>query len=176
MPTISGSAPTAVNANSAYSFVPNASDADGDSLTFSIQNKPSWATFSTTTGKLSGTPGAAEVGTYPNIAIGVSDGKASSAMGSFSISVTAISNGRATLLWTPPTENTDGTVLTDLSGYQIHYGTSPSALTQTITIDNSGLTTYVVENLSPATWYFAITAVTTAGAQSSYSNVASKTI
>jgi hypothetical protein len=174
-PTISGSAPTAVTANSAYSFVPKAVDADGDSLTFSIQNKPSWASFSTATGKLSGTPGAAEVGTYSNIAISVSDGKASSAM-SFSISVTAIATGRVTLQWAPPTENTDNTALTDLAGYKIHYGTNPSALSQTVSLDNSGLTAYVVENLSPGTWYFAITAVTAAGTESNYSNVANKTI
>jgi hypothetical protein len=38
--------------------------------------------------------------------------------------VTAISNGRATLSWTAPTENTDGTTLANLAGYRIRYGTS----------------------------------------------------
>ncbi len=79
-PTISGTAPPAVNAASAYSFVPTAADADGDTLAFSIQNKPAWATFNTSTGRLSGTPAAADVGTYSNIAISVSDGQASTAL------------------------------------------------------------------------------------------------
>jgi hypothetical protein len=175
-PTISGTAPAAVNAASPYSFVPTATDADGDTLAFSIQNKPAWATFSTSTGKLSGTPAAADVGTYSNIAIAVSDGQASTALSAFAIAVTTVSNGRATLSWTAPTENTDGSTLSNLSGYRIHYGTSASALTNSIVIDNASVTTYVVDNLSPATWYFAITAVNSQGAESSNSNVANKQI
>lgn len=175
-PTISGAAPAAVNASSAYDFKPSASDADGDALTFSIQNKPSWASFSAASGRLSGTPGAADVGTYSNIAISVSDGKASSATGAFSITVTAMSNGSITLSWSAPTENTDGSTLTDLSGFKIRYGTSPSTLNQTISITNSSVTVYVVENLAPATWYFAITAVSGAGNESDKSSVASKQI
>jgi hypothetical protein len=43
-------------------------------------------------------------------------------------------------------------------------------------INNAGVTTYVVENLAPATWFFAVTAVTSSGAESTHSNVASKQI
>jgi hypothetical protein len=175
-PTISGTAPPAVNAASAYNFAPTAADADGDTLSFSIQNKPAWATFSTTTGKLSGTPAAADVGTYSNIAISVSDGQTSAALNAFAIAVTTVSNGRATLSWTAPTENTDGSTLSNLAGYRIRYGTSASSLTNTIVIDNASVTTYVVENLAPATWYFAVTAVNSSGSESSNSNVANKQI
>ena len=38
-----------------YEFVPDAADADEDVLTFAIENRPDWATFSPTTGRLSGT-------------------------------------------------------------------------------------------------------------------------
>lgn len=175
-PTISGTAPGAINANSAYSFTPAANDADQDTLTFSIQNKPSWATFATTTGKLSGTPDAGDVGVYSNIGISVSDGKTSVSLGSFSVAVNAISNGRVTLNWDAPTENTDGSPLTNLTGYKIYYGTSASALNQSINVSTAGVQTYVVENLSAATWYFAITAVSASGVESSFSNVANKTI
>jgi hypothetical protein len=175
-PTISGTAPAAVNASSAYSFVPNAADVDGDTLAFSIQNKPAWATFTTSTGRLSGTPDASDVGTYSNIAISVSDGAASTAMSAFAIAVTTVSNGRATLSWTAPTENTDGSTLANLAGYRIRYGTSASSLSQTIVVDNASVTTYVVEDLAPAKWYFAVTAVASSGAESSYSNVANKQI
>jgi hypothetical protein len=175
-PTISGTPTAAVNASMPYSFTPTAADADGDTLAFSIQNKPAWATFSTTTGKLSGTPAAADVGTYSNIAITVSDGQASTALSAFAIAVTTVSNGRATLSWTAPTSNTDGSTLANLSGYRILYGTSASSLTNTIVINNASVTTYVVENLAPATWYFAITAVNSQGAESSNSNVANKQI
>jgi len=175
-PTISGSAPGAVNASSAYEFLPTAADADEDVLAFSIANKPDWAEFDTSTGRLSGMPAAADVGTYSNIAIAVSDGHESVALSPFAIAVNAIANGRATLSWTAPTENTDGSTLANLSGYRIRYGTSASALTSTIVIQNASVTTYVVEDLSPATWYFAVTAVNSTGAESTYSNVASKQI
>ncbi|HEV8331823.1 MAG TPA: putative Ig domain-containing protein [Steroidobacteraceae bacterium] len=175
-PTISGNAPGAVNASSAYNFLPTAADADGDTLAFSIDNKPDWATFNTSTGRLSGTPAAADVGTYANIAISVSDGHDSTALSPFAIAVNAISNGRATLSWTAPTENTDGSTLSNLSGYRIRYGTSANALTNTIVIENASVTTYVVEDLAPATWYFAVTAVNSTGAESTYSNVANKAI
>ena len=175
-PTISGTAPGAVNASSAYNFLPASADADGDVLAFSISNKPEWATFNTSTGRLSGTPAMADVGTYSNIAISVSDGQDSTALSPFAIAVTAVSNGRATLSWTAPTENTDGSALSNLSGYRIRYGTSAGALTQTIVIDNASVTTYVVEDLAPATWYFAVTAVNSSGSESAYSNVANKSI
>jgi hypothetical protein len=175
-PTISGNAPGAVNASSAYNFLPTAADADGDTLAFSIDNKPDWATFNTSTGRLSGTPAAADVGTYSNISISVSDGHESTALSPFAIAVNAISNGRATLSWTAPTENTDGSTLSNLSGYRIRYGTSANALTNTIVIQNASVTTYVVEDLAPATWYFAVTAVNSTGAESTYSNVANKAI
>jgi hypothetical protein len=175
-PTITGTAPASVNASSLYSFVPTAADADGDTLAFSIQNKPSWATFNTTTGRLSGTPAASDVGTYSNIMISVNDGTVSASLNAFAIAVTTVSNGRATLSWTAPTENTDGSTLANLSGYRIRYGTSAGALTSTIVINNASVTTYVVEDLAPATWYFAVTAVNSQGAESSYSNVANKQI
>jgi hypothetical protein len=175
-PTISGTAPPSVNASSPYSFAPTAADADGDTLAFSVQNKPAWATFNTSTGRLSGTPAPADVGTYANITISVSDGKASSSLSAFAIAVVTVSNGRATLSWTAPTENEDGSTLSNLAGYRIVYGTSASALTNTIQITNPSVTTYVVENLAPATWYFAVTAVNSTGAESNYSNVANKQI
>jgi hypothetical protein len=175
-PTISGNAPSAVYASSAYNFVPSAADADGDTLAFSIDNKPAWATFNTSTGRLSGTPDAADVGTYANISISVSDGHDSTALSPFAIAVNAISNGRATLSWTAPTENTDGSTLANLTGYRIRYGTSASSLTNTIVIDNASVTTYVVEDLASATWYFTVTAVNSTGAESAYSNVANKQI
>ena len=173
---ISGTPPKAVNAGSAYTFQPTATDANGDTLTFAVANRPSWAAFNTSTGKLSGTPGAANVGNYAGIVISATDGKATASLPAFTIAVTQISNGAATLSWVPPTQNTDGSVLMNLSGYRIHYGTSASALNQTVTLSNPGITTYVIENLAPATYYFAVTAFTSAGAESALSATASKTI
>ena len=175
-PTISGAPPTSVNATSAYSFQPNGSDPDGDTLTYSIQNRPSWATFNTSTGRLSGTPTAAQAGSYANIVISVSDGAASASLPAFAITVAQPTTGSATLSWTPPTQNTDGSSLTDLAGYRIVYGTSATTLNQLIEIANPGLATYVVTGLNSGAWYFAVKAYSSAGGESALSNVATKTI
>jgi hypothetical protein len=175
-PTIAGAPPTAVNAGSNYGFTPSTTDPSGNSLTFSIQNMPSWATFSAQSGTLSGTPDAADAGTYANIIISVSDGSTSASLAPFSITVMQGGTGSATLAWNAPTQNTNGTALTNLAGFHIYYGNSPSHLNQTVTISNSGVTDYVVGNLGAGTWYFSINAYTASGAESSVSNVASLTI
>jgi hypothetical protein len=175
-PTISGSPARSVNAGSAYYFRPTATDADSSTLAFSISNRPSWATFNTTNGQLSGTPSASQVGTYGNITISVSDGRSTATLPAFSISVVDVSNGGAELSWTPPTQNIDGSALTNLAGYRISYGTSASAMTQTVQVANVGITRYTFDNLSPGTYYFTVRAYTSNGTESSNSNVASKIV
>jgi len=174
-PTIAGAPATAVVVGNAYSFTPTAKDANGDPLSFSIQNKPAWAKFDATSGALTGTPAAADVGTYANIVIAVSDGTTQTALAPFAISVTQSANGSASLSWTAPTTNSDGSALTNLAGYRIHYGTT-SAMTQVVQVASAGITTYVLGNLSSGTWYFAVSAYTSAGAEGGLSNTASKTI
>ncbi|MCW5827689.1 MAG: putative Ig domain-containing protein [Deltaproteobacteria bacterium] len=73
LPVISGNPPTLVTPGSLYSFTPTASDVNNDTLTFSIQNQPPWATFNAATGELRGIPSLADAGTYSNIIISVSD-------------------------------------------------------------------------------------------------------
>jgi hypothetical protein len=82
----------------------------------------------------------------------------------------------ATLSWEAPTSNTNGTALTDLSGYRIYYGTNANELNDSVQITNVGIQTYVIENLQPGTWYFAIRAITSAGTESILSDVVAKTI
>jgi len=84
--------------------------------------------------------------------------------------------GSATLSWHPPTDYSDGSVMADLAGYRIYYGRSARKLDQVVTIDNPGLTRYVLENLAPARWHFAMTAISTNGRESERSGTVSKTI
>ena len=86
------------------------------------------------------------------------------------------STGTATLDWMPPTENTNGSVLTNLAGYTVYYGTSPGNLTQSVKITNPGLTAYTMSNLPSGTWYFAVTSYSATGAESSRSGVVHTTI
>ena len=175
-PTISGAPTRTVNAGNAYTFRPSAADGDGDKLTFSIANRPAWASFNTATGQLSGTPMGASAGTYSNIVISVSDGKASAALAAFSITVIDEQIGAASLSWEPPTTNTDGSALTNLAGYRIVYGASPTQLTQMIQVGNPGVSSYVIDSLAPGTYYFAVRAYTNKGAESADSNVLAKVV
>ena len=175
-PTLTGTPAASVNAGQAYAFQPTASDADGDTLSYSIENLPSWASFNNTTGALTGTPAESHVGLYSNVRISVSDGEATTRGTAFSIDVTQVSLGNATLSWTAPTENMDGSALTDLVGYKLYYGVREGEYTEEIQIENPGIVTYVVENLSPNTYYFVATAYNVSGVESPFSGVAVKVV
>ena len=92
------------------------------------------------------------------------------------ITVVLNNNGTALLSWTPPTENTDGSTLNDLAGYKIYYGTSSGNYSETITINDPGLTSFLVENLATANWYFVMTSFNDTNIESAYSAEVSKAI
>ena len=89
---------------------------------------------------------------------------------------TGVSTGSAMLSWLPPDTNTDGSALTNLAGYYIHYGTDMAHLDQLIKIATVGLTNYVIDNLASGTYYFAMSSYSTAGVESALSAIVSKTI
>ncbi|MEL4877936.1 Ig-like domain-containing protein [Shewanella algae] len=89
-PSISGTPAGSVDQDSYYSFIPTATDPDQDPLTFSISNKPAWASFNTASGELSGTPLREHVGVSNNIIIRVSDGVLSTDLAPFSVEVKAV--------------------------------------------------------------------------------------
>ena len=84
--------------------------------------------------------------------------------------------GAVTLTWVPPADNTNGTPLTDLAGYHIHYGTSQDNMNQVIDLAGTSTTEYEVSGLAPGTYYFAISAYTTEGTESAESDVGYKTL
>ena len=108
-PQISGTPATTDVAGSAYSFTPSATGPSGHTLTFSISRRPSWASFSTTTGRLSGTPTSANVGTFSRIVISVSDGAARASLPAFAIRVSAAANAAPSISGQPATAATVGT-------------------------------------------------------------------
>jgi Putative Ig domain len=174
--TIQGRPGTTVAAGQNYSFQPAASGGNAGGATFSAANLPAWLALDAATGRLTGTPSAADVGTYTGVSITVADGSSTATLGPFAITVSAMGSGTASLSWMPPSANSDGSALLDLSGFVVLYGSSPADLTQTISIDNPSVTTYVVENLTSGTWYFAVQAANSRGARSELSSVARKTI
>jgi len=177
-PQISGTPATVVTVGQNYSFTPAASDPDGDTLIFSIQNKPAWADFAANNGSLTGVPSDADVGVAASVLITVSDGQAETSLTPFDIEVLSAGSatGTASLSWVPPTERRDGSALTNLAGYGIAYGSNSREYDQHITIDNPGITTYLVEGLSDGTWYFSVFAYDADGMTSGFSNEGYKQI
>ena len=148
----------------------------GSSLTYAVANKPAWAQFSATTGTLSGTPSTGSVATDANIVVSVSNGAQSAALPAFNITVQPALAGTASLSWSRPTENTNGTPLTDLAGYVIRYGTSSTALNNKISVASASATGAEITNLSPGNWSFAVSAINTANVESQFSTIVGKTI
>jgi hypothetical protein len=174
--TIRGTPRASVAVGRTYNFQPVAANEDGRALTFSAQNLPTWLSLDASNGRLTGTPTEADVGTYAGITLNVSNGASNASLGPFTLTVVAYGDGTASLSWTPPTENSDGSALRDLAGFVILYGFSPDELTESTTIDDPSVTRYVVEGLTSGTWYFAVQATNASGARSEASSVASKTI
>jgi hypothetical protein len=165
-PVISGTAPAEALVGKPYSFAPVAKDPEGKPLLFRVANRPAWASFDASNGRLHGTPDSGDVGVYGNIRITVSDGTSSTSTPAFSIAVVETTTGSVTLSWNPPTENVDGTPLLDLAGYTIYYGTIERQYDHSLKIDNPGVTSAVIGNLGLGTWHFAATATTAAGLES----------
>ena len=169
-PTIAGTPATSVTVGAAYAFHPAATAAQGKTLTFAIRNKPAWTAFDAATGMLTGTPVAAQVGTYAQISISVSDGVASASLVPLSIGV-AQPEAKVTLSWTSPTSNTNGTTATDLAGYRIYYGSKATELTKVVTVEGAEVTDYAFRELSAGTWYFAVAAYNNDNVESTLSAV-----
>jgi hypothetical protein len=88
----------------------------------------------------------------------------------------ANSTGSVTLSWLPPTEKIDGTPLTNLAGYRIYWGKKRGHYTNSVTVDNPGLMSHVIEYLTPARWYFVVVALTTEGLEGERSDVLTQTV
>lgn len=171
-PTITGTPVTAGTVGQPYAFRPAAADVDGDAMTFSIANKPDWASFDTSNGTLYGTPPAAS--SNSNVTISVSDSAATSSLAPFSISILPAPTSQVNLRWTPPVQNTDGTPISDLAGYRVSYGNASHGYSVELDVSGAAMNGIVIESLQPGTYYFAVKAVTSYGVVSDFSNEVSK--
>ena len=134
-PLISGIPAASVNEDSEYLFIPIASDTDNDTLTFSISNKPSWASFNSTTGLLSGTPERENAGQFTNIVIAVTDGQLEARLPAFTVTVNNINKAPvsqsmmldvledASITFAPDVSDLDDDILTLTAISQPQFGT-----------------------------------------------------
>jgi Putative Ig domain len=162
-----------------YSFQPKVTSS-GTGISFSATGLPSWLAVNTSTGALAGTPSASDEGTTGHIVITASTAGVSATTTPFTIRVQPAAAASTTvsvkLSWAAPTENTDGTPVTDLAGYHIYYGTNPAELTLWASVVGAGSTTYVVGDLPSGSYYFSVVAYNTSGVDSGQSNLANETI
>jgi fibronectin type 3 domain-containing protein len=70
----------------------------------------------------------------------------------------------------------DGSALTNLAGFRVYYGSSPTSLSASVTISNPATVKYVVSGLTSGTYYFGVTAYDANGIESDLSSIASKKI
>jgi hypothetical protein len=175
---LSGAPNTTATAGTDYLYQPSLTAGSGD-VTFSITGLPTWATFDSNTGVLTGTPATSDEGKTGAITITASNGSSTASVGPFTIQVNAppvTATATVSLAWNAPTENTDGTPITGLAGFHIYYGTTAGALSTTVNVSSPTTTTYVLNGLAHGTYYFSVVAYNTSGEDSESSNTATTTI
>lgn len=86
-PTISGTI-SDIRVGETFSFTPTTFDSNGDTLTFSISEKPDWLSFDLSTGSLNGTAPEESLGSSYTFTITVTDGENQASLGPLSFSVT----------------------------------------------------------------------------------------
>jgi hypothetical protein len=175
-PIIDGDANNVAQVGAEYLFQPDWSDADGDALTFTANNLPPWAELDHTTGRISGTPGVSDIGTYESISITVADASHQVSSRDFAINVVGAASGVASLRWPAPVSKVDGSVLDDLAGYRILYGRDPEDLDHSVYIADPDAHSYEFVTLDSGTWYFAIVAVNAGGEEGPATTPAMKVI
>jgi hypothetical protein len=93
--------------------------------------------------------------------------------GTISMQAAALSTagGSTTLTWQPPAMNMDGTPLTNLSAFKVYWGTAQGTYPYSASIASGTARTHTVTGLGTGTWYFVVTALSSNGTESPYSNV-----
>ncbi len=84
----------------------------------------------------------------------------------YNITCTWAAKNSVTLTWVPPTQNTDGSVLTDLKGFKLYSGSNVGNLVMVKDITTPATTSYVVSGLATGPWYFQMTAYNTVNNES----------
>ena len=114
-PSITSTAVTSVNEDSAYSYTVTTSDPEGQSVTVSCTTCPSWASYSSSTGKLTGTPDNDDVGANA-VVLSATDGTTAVTQ-SFTITVANVNSmGSVSLSGTTTEDQTLTATVSDPDG------------------------------------------------------------
>jgi hypothetical protein len=184
-PQITGTPADIITADTHYIFQPLANDNNGDPLSYSISNKPCWASFDMATGRLSGKPGVGDVGTFDDIVITATDGLHTVSLPAFSLQVleseTAVeqaTTGGFTVNWTAPKNRADGTALTlaEIGGYRIYYGDAVGHYSYMLEVGDETAESATITDVPASTIYVVMTTYDIYGRESDFSAVIAKTL
>lgn len=175
-PVISGSPPTFVIQDEPYAFAPTAADGDRDTLTFAIAKQPAWAAFNGSTGGLTGTPTASDIGTTLASIISVSDGTASASLPPFDLEVGQIQLGSAMVFWDAPATNAGGSQITNLGGFCVYCGMASGNYKTVLDVREAAAVSLLIDELEPDTYFFEVSALDSSGNESALSTEVSKVV
>jgi len=184
VPQIAGTPAGTIQANTRYIFQPLATDNTSDPLSYSILNKPCWASFDPATGRLSGMPGDSDAGTDNDIVITVTNGLDTVSLPAFSVQIledttatAKVTSGSFTVSWTGPNSRADGTELTqaEIGGYRIYYGDTDGYYPHMVEITDGIAEVATVSDIPVGTYYIVMTTYDIDGRESDISEVTTKT-
>jgi hypothetical protein len=177
--SISGTPSPTAQVGHVWTFQPTIHSPDGESYELTVENIPPWMSILPNPWELSGEPLPEDADTHwAHIVVKASDGRTIARLPAFHINVIAqdAATGTAFLRWLPPAARANGSPIGKLGGYRVLYGQISGSYSRVIAIDNPGITSYLIEDLGPGTWYFALVAVTSDGLASAPSAEVSKRI
>jgi hypothetical protein len=79
-----------------------------------------------------------------------------------------------TVRWQAPTNNTDGSELTDLAGYVVQYRRVPNLTWRMKKLEDPWATEWTTADLTPGIWQFRVRAYNSSGAKSKYTHITEK--
>jgi hypothetical protein len=97
--------------------------------------------------------------------------KPTSGTGTGSTTPPVVTGAQLSLSWKPPTQNTDGSALTDLAGYNVYQGNTVLTALMDPTV-----TSYKTSGLAVGSYQFSVTAVNKAGVESAHTQTVTGTV
>jgi hypothetical protein len=164
----SSTAATSTTGTSTTGSAPQTAADSGNSTSGSSTTSGSTTSGSTASG--STTSGSATSGST------TSGSTTTGSVGSTPPTPPVVAGTSVTLGWVAPTQNSNGSPITDLAGYKIHYGTASANYTKVVAVSNPSISRYVLDSLEGGTYFFAITAYNSKGMESALSGEISATL
>ncbi len=168
-PSFQGSVNYLIKVNEVIDTQLNASDPDGDTLTYTTFNFPTWLTLDSNTGKITGTPTDHDIGTYSDIRISISDGNNTVTAGPYTIRVTD-ELFSIEINWMEVTQDVNGNDIDNIAGYKIYIKDTLTNYDQEAMVEGSSKTSHDINRLAPGTYNVTVSSLLASGLESEQSD------